>query len=297
VKNNIDGLLLNKKDVEFFENKFILNTLCSSNKNTILYHNIYNYSFEKYLNNNKISYKINNEGFRCDDFDKNLKTELLFAGCSETFGMGGPLEDCWAYMLNNELSLKNYFNLGQPGLGYQAIIYNILSYIKEYGPPKVLFVLFPNIEREIIHYYPFTVQKKFNRYKFNKNEPQIYYNMPFPPVSETNYLKIPKKIKDDKNTYKKKLFSFYQTVLMFEEIMSLNNINFSWTTSTTEDMYNFNQINKFNNFINYSFNDYKDFMYEYIEKHKGVSAYKFDGHLGIPYHTFLKDIFLNGANL
>ncbi len=291
-------LIFNSTDLAFFQNQFILHDTMIGNKGRTFYHDIDDLSFKIQSNKNTdIHYTINNDGFRCDNFNKNITTEFLFAGCSETFGQGGPLKDCWAYMLNSEFSLNNYFNLGQSGSGYQAIVYNVLSYIKKYGSPKVLFILFPNIEREIIYYYPAIAMHKRTKYKFDKKRPETYYNMGFYPVSEKNSPKIPKQLRDNKNTYKKKLFSFYQTISMFEEIMNLNNIDFHWTCSTSTDLYNINKIDKFNNFINYSLKDYHDYVYKYVETHEDVPLYKFDGHSGIAQHIFWKNLFLSRINL
>jgi hypothetical protein len=298
VKNNQDELLLNEIDAAFFKNKFILHNQMIDNKGSTVYHDIDDGSLK--IQSNKVTdlpYKINNEGFRCDNFDKNLTTELLFAGCSETFGYGGLLEDCWAYMANNELSLKNYFNLSQPGVGYQVIIYNILSYIKEYGIPKSLFILFPNIEREVIYDYPLIVNYKQNQYRIDKNGLETYYSATLHPLSSDQTPKMKKGLIDNKNTYKKKLFYFYQNITMFEQIMNLYNISYSWTCSVEVDRYNIKKITKFNNFIDYSSEDFYRYIYKYREEHKDIPMFKFDGHSGIAQHVFWKDLFLNGINL
>ena len=63
--------------------------------------------YEKKLHvkpDNKISYKYNNLGFRCDDFTSSHSgAHILFAGCSETEGASNALEECWANVLYNKI--------------------------------------------------------------------------------------------------------------------------------------------------------------------------------------------------
>lgn len=117
-----------------------------------------NGNFKKYFNNKNssvilteyndcdISYNFNKHGYRSDDFLKE-NTATLYAGCSHTFGLGLPIELVWSYMLKTELGEQGYKNIGVPGASFSSIIDNIHSYIREFGKPEKLFVLFPNIER------------------------------------------------------------------------------------------------------------------------------------------------------
>jgi hypothetical protein len=97
-------------------------------------------------NDPSILYKFNNYGYRSDDFFRG-NTETLYAGCSNTFGAGLPIELVWSNMLMNELGETEYKNIGVCGASFNSIIDNIHAYINDFGKPKKLFVLFPNIER------------------------------------------------------------------------------------------------------------------------------------------------------
>jgi hypothetical protein len=102
----------------------------------------------KLNNTNYTEHALNPYGFRCPEFKPN-SAEYIFTGCSETFGSGGPIEESWAHILYTRLGKnKNFVNLGTPGAGWNEIIYNVVSYINEYGAPKYIFALLPNIERE-----------------------------------------------------------------------------------------------------------------------------------------------------
>jgi hypothetical protein len=75
----------------------------------------------------------------------------LFNGCSETEGIGGNIEDCWAKILHTKLSTKydvgNFYNLGRAGSGWHQCILNFFIYEQKYGAPTHYFVLLPNIGR------------------------------------------------------------------------------------------------------------------------------------------------------
>jgi|LauGreDrversion4_2_1035121.scaffolds.fasta_scaffold00053_61 hypothetical protein len=104
-------------------------------------------------------YKLNQDGFRSTDFlefDKN-KNNILFAGCSITFGQGLPEDLVWPQVLMSSLVSQNpeedfaSYNIGIPGVGIFAIYKNILAFIESVGIPNKIFVLFPNISRGFIY--------------------------------------------------------------------------------------------------------------------------------------------------
>lgn len=61
-----------------------------------------------------ITYRFNNEGFRCDDFDDSPCVVVL--GCSFTFGLALPEHMIWPTLLGKHLGLK-VANLAWPGQG------------------------------------------------------------------------------------------------------------------------------------------------------------------------------------
>ncbi len=101
-----------------------------------------------------ITYKINNEGFRSDDFTTlHHGKHILFAGCSNTYGDGLEYNETWAHMLYSKISkneqLSGYFNLGLIGGKISQIISNIFTYGKLYAKPDVIFFLAPTASREL----------------------------------------------------------------------------------------------------------------------------------------------------
>jgi len=65
--------------------------------------------FEKkgWLKHDAITYRINSEGFRSEEFDPQLPS-LVSLGCSYTVGLGLPEQSTWPYLVSQKLKLQNY---------------------------------------------------------------------------------------------------------------------------------------------------------------------------------------------
>jgi hypothetical protein len=77
-----------------------------------------------------ISYKINSQGFRCEEFETNTPC-MIALGCSFTAGIGLPVDVLWPTLLGQTLGLKVY-NLGWGG--YSA---DTCFRLAEYWIPKL----------------------------------------------------------------------------------------------------------------------------------------------------------------
>jgi hypothetical protein len=102
-------------------------------------------------------YKINSSGYRSQHF-KELDTgsiNIVYAGCSFTYGEGLPEEYTWPHLLTKKIEKdhpgKNveYFNLSQPGAGVHQVIRVCFDYFKKYGNPDYLFLMLPDVMRGI----------------------------------------------------------------------------------------------------------------------------------------------------
>jgi len=124
------------------------------------------YTFYKYLDEKdeegynsgeKFEYRLNSDYFRSFHFSKLEKKNynILTTGCSYTFGHGLPEECIWPTLIEEKIKLINknvkVFNLGLPGLGIDAIINNVISFIDKYGVPNVIIALLPDINRSVIY--------------------------------------------------------------------------------------------------------------------------------------------------
>lgn len=86
-----------------------------------------------------ITYAINSEGFRCEEFDD---TPCLVAlGCSYTFGVGLPIEDTWPALVAQARRLK-VVNLSWPGQG-SDYCFRMAEYWLKRLPVKLCLLLNP----------------------------------------------------------------------------------------------------------------------------------------------------------
>ena len=107
----------------------------------------------------KNMYSHNSDGFRSDEFKTyHNGKHILFAGCSETYGVALFKENLWSYQvyrkISNSLQTSGYFNIGLPGATILEIATQIISYISLYGTPDILFVNLPDADREISKVIP-----------------------------------------------------------------------------------------------------------------------------------------------
>lgn len=100
-----------------------------------------------------VDYTLNQDYFRCDDFTSEHKGKhILFAGCSQTEGIGAPLETVWSKLLLNKINQdeqekSGFYTIAKAGFGWQKVVSNFMIYVDKYGAPEYLFVLLPNVGR------------------------------------------------------------------------------------------------------------------------------------------------------
>lgn len=102
-------------------------------------------------------YVLNEDGFRSESFNilNSDSLNILYAGCSWTFGDGVLLEDSWPAKLSELLKEKiekqiKYFNVSVLGGSTQLIIKNIMAFISKYGKPDYLFMNLPGSNRAMV---------------------------------------------------------------------------------------------------------------------------------------------------
>ena len=110
--------------------------------------NDYELTYENNLKNNRgqlekynwidrqFTYKFNSHGFRSEEF--NNDNSIMFFGCSNTVGIGLPVEDTWAYMVAQNLNLK-CFNLGIGATGPDVSFRLANHYIPQIKPNIVVY--------------------------------------------------------------------------------------------------------------------------------------------------------------
>lgn len=227
-----------------------------------------------------ISYKINNYGYRSDDITKEYaNNNFIFSGCSNTFGIGIPLESIWGYQVNEELGGEKFINLGMNSGSHKTIVYDIYSYIRNFGKPKGVFILFPNMERQI---------------GFSSDDDPNIFVLVYRNPREREYMKKIKEAIQDETA----LFEFYHTVMMLEDYLEELNIPLVWTTWDDKLNKNILETNGFRNFINMqnvevhaktrAIGKPEKFKNRYWEIARDLS------HMGTKAHMFYAQLFLDG---
>ena len=89
-------------------------------------------------------YTLNQHGHRGPEFRSGI--DFLAAGCSQTYGIGVPENGTWAALLA-EGSDMSYANISLPGGSIEWVVDSVLSYFREFGNSKYLFILFPDLFR------------------------------------------------------------------------------------------------------------------------------------------------------
>jgi hypothetical protein len=84
---------------------------------------------------NKIEYKFNSQGFRCDEFSQ--KESVVFLGCSITQGVGVSFENTFAHLIANTLDLQCW-NLGQQSKSSDSAFRILLEYINKLNIKMVI---------------------------------------------------------------------------------------------------------------------------------------------------------------
>lgn len=111
-------------------------------------------TMQKLLVDERVFYNLNNYAHRSEDFVflDQTKNNMLFSGCSSTFGIGLPEKYIWTKQLYHDLPIKNkgsFQSLGSPGASAERIISNIFKYCNKFGNPKYIFIAFQDYTREI----------------------------------------------------------------------------------------------------------------------------------------------------
>lgn len=231
-------------------------------------------NFPEYDLNNL--YSLNSSGLRCDEFTKSHNgLHILFAGCSVTSGEGVFKEDVWAYKVYQEISkdqkTSGYFNIAFPGASYIDILNQIYIYISIYGMPDVIFISFPEIQRE----YPYMSAKSLftEKDKTTMKDPKDVLN-----TDRINFL----------------IYNYYQSLVQLCKMTGSKLHAFSWDSMPygKNFFFNFDPREHLENFYRIDFDKMQDYLFEFQENNPRHEQRKFfmtgfdDEHPGIAMHDF-----------
>jgi len=136
---------------EFFDVK--LNFINGDDKQD-LQNNLRSQPLDWYYRDREIIYAHNTIGHRSTYLkDLNFDDYILFAGCSNTYGLGLELEQTYSYKVANYLQ-TDYYNLSLPSSGLDILYYNLQTWLIKFPKPKHIFIQWPDesrfIQRDII---------------------------------------------------------------------------------------------------------------------------------------------------
>jgi hypothetical protein len=234
------------------------------------------------IDDGTVLYSYNNEGFRSEDFSKTHDgAHILFAGCSQTEGIGSPSDTVWSKMLYEKLlsknKLSNYFSIARSGYGWQKIILNFIKYSEKYGYPNYLFVLLPNVGR---------------LWEWDRENDRWWYVQRYPngqglevPSDHKNYFsEKPLSVEE----HRKLFIDFIAGWKIFERLCKDNGVKLLWASWDTEENKNYLNSNFSKTYIHLSNEEFLQF----IEKERPdgkMQKYDMerrDGHSGILFHKY-----------
>jgi hypothetical protein len=120
-------------------------------KESIFERNVKKYYFDEKISHSiedalddRNDYSPNNYGYRGPDFRPGV--DIVAAGCSATYGVGVPEDGTWPALLAEKTGMS-YINLSAPGASIEWVVQSLFSYFNEFGNPKVVALLIPDLFR------------------------------------------------------------------------------------------------------------------------------------------------------
>ena len=92
-----------------------------------------------------VTYRINKNGFIGEDFIKN--SDIVALGCSTTAGVGLPTTYSWPHVVGNKKGMS-VNQIGLLGGSIQQLASIFIEFITEFGKPKHLLMLAPDMSRQ-----------------------------------------------------------------------------------------------------------------------------------------------------
>lgn len=203
----------------------------------------------EFLDDITTEYILNEYGYRSKDFTTN--ENIVYAGCSFSFGIGVPEQYIWGTKVSKYLN-KPYSNLSRPGFSVMEIVQNLFAYFKHFGNPEYLFCLFPDL-------YRIAIASSVGRLVSDKDVDKHSLTDAFRCLhlynkKETNdvplFSKAPHKLEEIITGEIAWWFNI-KYIHMLEQYCNSNNIKFVWSTwdHDTANVF-FHHQKYFNNFIN-----------------------------------------------
>jgi len=184
---------------------------------------------------------FNLDGHRGNNFQNNI--DLLYAGCSLTFGAGLPQDAIWGEILAKKLNI-DVNNLSYKGGSIIHIVNNIFNYINKYGDPKKILCCFPSLDR--IRWFDDNIVtiSEDTLGRFCDYQQLVWLNN-----KDNKYIKLPVRADNIIHGQSARYFSIF-AIKMLENYCNAKNIYFKWTSWAPESIFDLLKFNNKINFIN-----------------------------------------------
>lgn len=194
----------------------------------------------------QINKRINSDSHRGPDFINNV--DILFSGCSHTFGIGVEDGEIWGEVVAKNLGLT-YNNLSfRAGSAMQCVL-NIFNYCKKYGNPKYILCAFPPLTRTFAFVdSEFLTSKPYEHLLRQRYGSDLGPYRSIEVAKKDTYIKTPLTV-DQAFSNEHRVWLNLMFISMLETYCNSNNIKLLWTNWV--DVYN----NK-NELMNTEFNNY-----------------------------------------
>ena len=191
-------------------------------------------------------YSLNSLDFRSKELES--QTEVLFSGCSFTFGVGIPEDKLWSQIVAKKINVKHQ-NIAVPGSSPILIASNFFEYCRIYGNPKTFICLFPDFYRTFrvtnLNYGYKKNNKQMNKLKNIQFGSKDYYeDITLIDPNGKNLPKIvqfPTPIEDIMQPDSAYMLNMIAINLM-EQYCKSSNIKFLWSTWRTDNAWAINKI-------------------------------------------------------
>lgn len=217
-----------------------------NNINPITQNGYTQYKYHKVVDTNNV-YRINSNEFRGDEISGN--ENIVFGGCSFTFGLGVPEDQIWSVQLAKNLNLS-YSNLAYPGASIMFIVEIMFKYFKKYKNPDMVICLFPDPYRM---YLPYVENKLESLDNPMKESISHLFLKGFTDNRIPLYSKLPHKAEHVIPRDVAKWISI-QYINILEQYCKSNNIKFIWSTWDPDFLKELIDLNIFNGLINIEMN-------------------------------------------
>jgi len=233
---------------------------------------------------------LNNDGYRSDPFElQSDNPDYLFTGCSFTWGAGLPEKKYWSHFLNNKLGGEKHMNLGASGASSTAIISNIYRYIRQYGKPKAIFALFPNLER-----FETTQVIRLDGGMQIVQEPYLLHSINFHPqeLTQEELDFVNERVVTEDFLLARAL----NEIKTLEEYLEMLGIPFIWSTWDSDFFENIQSAKGFTNYAEIM-TDYRDYIKTHMPEDSLEKTYWFEagdgpgGHPGVGQNKYFADCF------